>query len=272
MRTWFITGCSRGLGMALAREALARGDRVAATARSPEACAALAVEHPDRVLALTLDVLDEASVSAAVRDVEARWGIDVLVNNAGHGMYGAVEEVSDANARRIFDVNVFGLLSVTRTVLPGMRMRRAGHVVNISSIAGLIGGAGRGLYCATKFAVEGLSEAMAEELAPLGIRVTAVEPGPFRTGFSGESVLAGGTIPDYAETAGKHAEGQRARSGHQSGDPTKAAKVICDALAAKTPPGHLILGPQALKRFDAKITALTAEVDAWRTVGADTNF
>lgn len=273
MRTWLITGCSRGLGRAVALEALARGDRVVATARRGTDCADLAAVDPDRVMTQPLDVRDAGSIEAAVAAVTARWGApDVLVNNAGHGLFGAVEEVSDSEARRLFDVNLFGLLAVTRAVLPEMRAQRSGAIVNISSIAGMIGGAGRGLYSASKFAVEGLSEAMGEELAPLGIHVMAVQPGPFRTDFAGSSAMAAERrIADYAETAGRQIAAQRARDGRQPGDPAKAARVICDALEAASPPRHLILGAQALQRFDTKMSALAAEVAPWRAAGADTD-
>ncbi len=274
MKVWFITGASRGLGKAIAEEALARGDKVVATARNPADLDALVALAPDRVLALKLDVIDEEQAKAAVKAAED-WagGVDLLLNNAGHGMHGAVEEVSDENVRRIFDVNVFGLLAVTRAVLPGMRARGRGQIVNLSSIAGLMGSAGSGIYSATKFAVEGLSESMAAEVGPLGIRVTIVEPGPFRTDFNGNSlVIAGGTIPDYEETATKRTAELRAGSGKQKGDPVKAAKLICDALADPEPPLHLVVGRPALTRLQTKLDALNADVDRWRSRSEDTEF
>ena len=236
-QTWFITGSSRGLGRALALEVLAQGGKVAAAARNPAALADLVAAHPGRVLTPALDVRDGAQIAAAVSEAEA-WsgGIDVLVNNAGHGMQGAVEEVSDADARALFDVNVFGLLAVTRAVLPGMRARRRGHVVNLSSIAGLMGSAGTGIYSATKFAVEGLSESLALELEPLGIGVTIVEPGPFRTDFNGDSLAVA----------------------------AKAARVMFEAVTAAEPPLHLILGQPAYTRFEDKMQGFARDNAAWR--------
>jgi NAD(P)-dependent dehydrogenase (short-subunit alcohol dehydrogenase family) len=264
-QTWFITGSSRGLGRALALEVLARGGKVVAAARNPAALAPLAEAHPGRVLAPALDVRDAAQVAAAVSAAES-WsgGIDVLVNNAGHGMQGAVEEVSDAEARAVFDVNVFGLLAVTRAVLPGMRARGRGHVVNLSSIAGLMGSAGTGIYSATKFAVEGLSESLAKELEPLGIGVTLVEPGPFRTDFNGDSLsVAGNAIAAYS-TVSERTAALRKASGQQPGDPAKAARVMFEAVTAAEPPLHLILGRQAYVRFEEKRAGFTRDNAAWR--------
>ncbi len=264
-QTWFITGSSRGLGRALALEVLAQGGKVAAAARNPAALADLVAAHPGRVLTPALDVRDGAQIAAAVSEAEA-WsgGIDVLVNNAGHGMQGAVEEVSDADARALFDVNVFGLLAVTRAVLPGMRARRRGHVVNLSSIAGLMGSAGTGIYSATKFAVEGLSESLALELEPLGIGVTIVEPGPFRTDFNGDSLaVAGGTIADYSAVT-KRTAALRQASGQQVGDPAKAARVMFEAVTAAEPPLHLILGQPAYTRFEDKMQGFARDNAAWR--------
>jgi NAD(P)-dependent dehydrogenase (short-subunit alcohol dehydrogenase family) len=269
--TWFITGSSRGLGRALAEEVLAHGGKVVAAARVPATLDALAQAHPGRVLTPALDVRDPHQIAAAVEAAE-RWsgGIDVLVNNAGHGMHGAVEEVSDADARALFDVNVFGLLAVTRAVLPGMRKRKRGHVVNLSSIAGLAGSAGTGLYSATKFAVEGLSESLAKELEPLGLGVTIVEPGPFRTDFNGDSVaVAGGTIGDYGAVTERTAA-LRAGNGRQPGDPAKAARVMYAAVTATTPPLHLILGQQAYDRFADKMQDFTGDMAAWREKAAAT--
>lgn len=271
---WFVTGCSRGLGLALSQEILARGDRLVATARNVADLEKLSVEDEERLLRLPLDVTDSNTIENAVRAAE-KWAgrIDVLVNNAGHGMHGAVEEVSEADARRLFDVNVFGLLATLRAVLPGMRKRRRGHVVNMSSVAGLVGGAGTGLYSATKFAVEGLSEAMSHEVEPLGIGVTVLAPGPFRTDFNGSSLaVAGGTIPDYEESSTQRTAKLRAGSGHQSGDPAKAAKLIYDAVTSPNPPLHLLLGRQAYQRVEEKMQALRAEADTWRERATSTDF
>lgn len=273
-RNWFITGCSRGLGLALSREVLARGDRLIATARDPAQLKQLAVKGGDRVLILALDVTNTGSIDRAAREAE-EWfgGVDILVNNAGQGIHGAVEEVRDIDARRIFDVNVFGQLAVMRALLPGMRKRRRGHIVNMSSVSGLVGAAGTGLYSATKFAVEGLSEAMAHELRPLGIGVTVVEPGPFRTDFNGSSLaVVGGTIADYEESATQRTAKLRSGSGHHPGDPAKAASVIFDAVTSESPPLHLVLGRQAYQRIEEKIQALHADMEAWRARATRTDF
>lgn len=272
-RVWFITGCSRGLGLALSSEVLARGDRLVATARNGADLGALGDDAGDRILRLSLDVTDPASIEPAVRAAE-EWsgGIDILVNNAGHGMHGAVEEVSEANARRLFEVNVFGLLAVLRAVLPGMRRRRRGHIVNMSSVAGIAASAGTGLYSATKFAVEGLSESLSQEVKPLGIGVTIVAPGPFRTDFNGSSlVVAGGTIADYKDTAERTAK-LRAGSGRQPGDPARGAKVIYEAVTSARPPLHLVLGAQAYQRIEAKLEALEADMQSWREPACATDF
>lgn len=271
---WFVTGCSRGLGLALSREILSRGDRLVATARKPAELEPLRAEGGEQVLCLGLDVTDPGSIGKAV-DAAEEWsgGIDVLVNNAGHGMHGAVEEVSDADGRRLFDVNVFGLLAVMRAVLPGMRGRRRGHVVNMSSVSGHVGGAGTGLYSATKFAVEGLSEAMSHEVGTLGIGVTIVAPGPFRTDFNGSSVaVVGGTIGDYEESSTQRAAKLRAGSGRQAGDPAKAASVLYDAVTAPSPPLHLVLGQQAYQRVQEKYQSLQQDMDAWRGPATQTDF
>src|ERR1700730_13627142 len=205
MPVWFITGASRGLGLEITRQALGRGDQVAATARHPAAITQAIPDAGDSLLTLPLDVTSAAQAAAAVSATLARFGrIDSLVNDAGRGLLGAVEEVSDAEARTVFDVNVFGLLTVTRAILPVMRAQGAGTIINISSSGGFIGRAGWGVYCATKFAVEGLSESMGHELAPLGIQVTAIEPGAFRTNFLDDSslVTAEARIEDYTGTAG----------------------------------------------------------------------
>jgi NAD(P)-dependent dehydrogenase (short-subunit alcohol dehydrogenase family) len=205
MTVWFITGASRGFGIEITRQALARGDQVAATARHPGAITEALPDASNALLSLPLDVTSADGAAAAVSATAARFGrIDSLVNNAGRGLLGAVEEVSDAEARAVFDVNVFGLLTVTRAVLPVMRRQGTGKIINISSSGGFIRRPGWGVYCATKFAVEGLSESMGHELAPLGIQVTAIEPGGFRTNFLDESSLAtaGATIEDYTGTAG----------------------------------------------------------------------
>lgn len=274
MKTWLITGASSGLGAAIAAEALKQGDRVAVCARDLDRARRFAEPFGDKALAVRMDAVDGQTITGAVAQV-VDWsnGIDVLVNNAGHGLHGAVEEVSDEEARALFDVNVFGLLDVTRAVLPGMRERRTGHVINIGSVAGLAASAGTGLYSATKFALEGISEAMHAELGPLGIKVTVVEPGPFRTEFNGRSLhRAGTTIADYAPTAGERSAALRAGSGKQPGDPGKAGRLIVDITRSDAPPLHLCIGKVALARAREKLEDLIGELDAWEERSTATAF
>ncbi|WP_173930988.1 oxidoreductase [Chelativorans sp. Marseille-P2723] len=274
MKTWLVTGASGGLGAAITKAALHRGDRVVVSARNIEGARALAREVPDRALAVRIDVEDSQSISRGIEEALAWAGrIDVLVNNAGRGFHGAVEEVSDAEARALFETNVFGLLSVTRPVLAHMRENRTGHVINIGSMAGLASGAGTGIYCATKFALEGISEAMHAELSPLGIKVTIVEPGPFRTEFNGSSIRqAARSIPDYESTAGERIAALRASNGHQPGDPAKAAELICDIAAMDSPPLHLVVGGAAIERAQRKLEQLGAEIAAWEERSRATSF
>ncbi|WP_328646499.1 oxidoreductase [Amycolatopsis sp. NBC_00348] len=271
---WFITGCSTGLGRALATHVLERGWRAAVTARDPRTVADLVGRHGDRALALTLDVTDPSQVTAAVTRAEEAFGrIDVLVNNAGYGYLAAVEEGDDAEVRTLFDTNVFGLADVTKAVLPGMRARRSGHVVNVSSLGGLAGFGATGYYHATKFAVEGLSESLAAEVAPLGIGVTIVEPGAFRTNWSGPSMKQSPIrIDDYAETAGKRREATLATYGSQPGDPARAAEAIVTALAADEPPLRLLLGAAALTVAYGKIEALRRDFARWEDVSRSTEL
>ncbi len=260
---WFITGTSQGFGRELVRLALARGDSVVATSRDPAKVAAAFPDAGERLLPVALDLHDPASIRAAVDGAVARFGqIDVLVNNAGHGIIGALEEVSDEEAAAVFDVNIFGLLRVTRAVLPVLRRQRSGRVVNLSSIGGLVGLPGYSTYNATKFALEGLSEALALEVTPLGIRVTLVEPGPFRTDFLGSSlVMAKETIGDYADTAGKTRTAAGTRHGNQAGDPVRGAQAIIDAVVSDDPPLHLPLGKFAYERGLTKFEAMRAEFE-----------
>ncbi|HUP91240.1 MAG TPA: oxidoreductase [Solimonas sp.] len=273
-RVWLITGCSKGLGRTLAAEVLARGDRVVATARNASSLAALAAEAPARVLALALDVTDQARVGEVVQQATERFGrIDVLVNNAGYGLAGAVEEVSDAEARAQMETNFFGALACTRAVLPGMRARKSGHILQISSIAGFAATPGLGIYNASKFALEGFSEALAQEVAPLGIRVTIVEPGPFRTDWAGPSLIAARTeLPDYAATAGRTRGYLRQVSGQQAGDPQRAARAMIQVVESAEPPLRLPLGAIALGRVRGKLAAVATEVEAWQAVGLGADF
>ena len=268
-----ITGASRGFGLRIARAALARGDAVVATARQ---VASLATpDGAPGLLALPLDVTDETQAHAAVAAALARFGrIDVLVNNAGFGLLGAVEEASADEVRRLYETNVFGLLNVTRAVLPGMRARRAGHVLNLSSVGGFASGAGFGVYCSTKFAVEGLSEALHAELAPLGVHVTVVEPGYFRTEFLESQSLTVSPIvlDDYAGTSGQVREAARRISLNQPGDPEKLAAAILQVVDAQEPPRRLPLGTDTLAVIDQRATGLVEETRAWRAVSASTDF
>ncbi|WP_063737067.1 oxidoreductase [Streptomyces sp. RTd22] len=270
---WFITGCSTGLGRALATAVLEGGGRAVVTARDPETVADLAARHGDRALALALDVTDSGRVAAAVKEAEAAFGrIDVLVNNAGYGYLAAVEEGEEDEVRALFDTNFFGLAEITRAVLPGMRARRSGHIVNVSSIGGLAAFGATGYYHATKFAVEGLSESLAAEVGPLGIKVTIVEPGGFRTNWSGPSMRQSATVlDDYAETAGARRASTLATYGHQPGDPDRAAEAIIGAVRAEEPPLRLLLGRSAYDIATARLDTLRAGFEGWRdvTLGAD---
>ena len=270
---WFITGCSTGFGRELAVLLLEQGYRVVATARDVSKLADLVEGHAADALALKLDVTDPANIADAVTQAQARFGrIDVLVNNAGYGYLAAIEEGEDAPVRAMFDTNVFGLVDVTKAVLPGMRARKSGHILNLSSIGGLISFAATGYYHATKFAVEGLSGSMALELAPLGIKVTLVEPGPFRTDFAGRSIGQSATrIADYDGTAGIRREQTFARSGNQQGDPVRAAQAMIDVVASPNPPLHLLLGAPALDLARKDLKAKAAEFDSWEatTLSAD---
>ena len=270
---WFITGCSTGFGRDLAVLLLSQGQRVVATARDPSKLTDLVVGHESNALALPLDVTDEAAIADAVRQAEAKFGrIDVLVNNAGYGYLAAIEEGEDAPVRAMFDTNVFGLVSMTKAVLPGMRARKSGHILNLSSIGGLISFPATGYYHATKFAVEGLSGSLALEVAPLGIKVTLVEPGPFRTDFAGRSIgMSQIEIADYTETAGVRRKQTAARSGKQQGDPVRAAQAMIDVVASPNPPLHLLLGAPALDLARKGLVAKAADFDAWEktTLGAD---
>jgi NAD(P)-dependent dehydrogenase (short-subunit alcohol dehydrogenase family) len=275
MTVWFITGASRGFGLEITKEALSRGDSVVATARSPQAVHDAIPDGADRLLAVGLDVSAPAQVSAAVDAAIEKFGrIDVLVNNAGRGLVGAVEETSDAEARALFDVNVFGLLAVTRAVLPHMRSAGSGLVVNLSSVGGFVAWPGWGVYAATKFAVEALSEAMTHELAPLGIKSVAIEPGPFRTNFlDGSSLSVVQTkINDYSATAGA-ARGWAADTNYgQDGDPVKAAKVIVDLASRDDIPERIQLGANAVDDVAAKLARMASDQEQWRSISLSTDY
>jgi len=272
-RVWFITGASTGFGRILAEQLLAKGDKVVATARKPEQIADLRERYPDTASTLPLDVTSDTAVEAAVTAAIETFGhIDVLVNNAGYGLAGAIEEATEAEFMPVFETNVFGLIRVTRAVLPYLRRQRSGHIVNLSSIGGLIGSPGWGYYNASKFAVEGFSEVLHAELAPLGIHVTIVEPGPFRTDFLGRSgVEAAERIADYESTAGKTRQYFHDQAGKQPGDPARACAAIVAAVESSTPPMHLVLGKIAFNRMSAHLDQWKQELEAGRetALGAD---
>ena len=273
-RVWFITGTSKGFGYLLAEEALKRGERVIATARDVSKLSRLARQYPDRIHTLTLDVTNPNEIiSIAQQGIAAFGHVDTLVNNAGYGVNGAIEEVSEDEFEPMFQTNIYGLIRVTRAFLPHFRQRRSGHIFNLSSIGGLIGSPGWGFYNATKFAVEGLSEALAEEMKPLGVHVTVVEPGPFRTDFLGRSSkLARRQLRDYATTAGKAREYLKTQSGKQPGDPQKAVEAIITAANSPKPPLHLILGQVALTLFRHKLSDWHEEIAAWESVTTSADF
>ena len=253
---------------------LKRGERVIATARDVSKLSRLVRQYPDRIHTLTLDVTNPKEITSIAEQAIAALGhVDILVNNAGYGVNGAIEEVSENEFEPMFQTNIYGLIRVTRAFLPHFRQRRSGHVVNLSSIGGLIGSPGWGFYNATKFAVEGFSEALAEEVKPLGMRVTIVEPGPFRTEFLGRSgKLAKRHLPDYAATAGKAREYLRTQSGKQPGDPQKAVEAIIAAVNSAKPPLHLILGRIALTRFRKKLSDWHEEIAEWESVTTGADF
>lgn len=273
-RVWFITGCSTGFGRALAEAVLARGERVIATARKQAHVQELEDRFPERARALVLDVTDAAQVRAVADTAIAHFdGVDVLINNAGYGQMGAIEENSANEAQAQFATNVFGALAVTQAFLPHMRERRRGHILNVSSVSGFVSRAGTGIYSASKFALEAISEALAQEVAPLGIRVTIVEPGVFRTDFAGRSLhMAETVIDDYTATAGATRSALQQINGQQPGDPVRAVAAIIAAVAAEAPPLRLILGSDALGRIRTKLATVSREADTWEATSVGTDF
>jgi NAD(P)-dependent dehydrogenase (short-subunit alcohol dehydrogenase family) len=271
---WLVTGCSSGFGRALVERVLQHGHRCVATARNPAGIADLVRAHPGQSLALSLDVTDDKQRRDAVAKAEEAFGrIDVLVNNAGHGYSAAIEEGEESEIRRMFETNFFALAAMTRVVLPGMRSRGKGHIVNISSVGGLVGNPASGYYCATKFAVEGMSQALAKEVAPLGIRVTLIEPGPFRTDFQGRSMTSvAKPIDAYAPTAGARRAQLLASSGKQAGDPARAADAIIKIVESADPPLHLLLGKVAVNRAREELREVLRSVDTWEKVSLATDF
>lgn len=272
-KVWFITGCSTGFGRALALEALQQGNKVGVSARKTEDIQDIINKYPETAIAIKLDVTNDVEITSATAKMLDQFGrIDVLVNNAGIGYFGAIEESEDQEVRRMFEINVFGLANITKAVLPVMRKQKSGHIVNIASIGGLVGFPGVGFYNATKFAVDGLSESLSKEVAPLGIKVTIVAPSGFRTDWAGRSANNSNVvIDDYASTAGANKATIRGYSGNQPGDPVKAAEAIVAAVNDSNPPLRLLLGAGALKGARNKITELQKDFDAWEktTLGAD---
>ncbi|MGY2733259.1 oxidoreductase [Sphingomonas sp. UYP23] len=271
---WFITGCSTGFGRELAQQVLARGWRLVATARDAERVRDLAEGAEDRVLALALDMADAGQIAAAVTAATERFGaIDVLVNNAGYGYQASIEEGEDAEIRAQFEANVFGLFALTRAVLPGMRARKSGHVINLSSVAGFVGFPGSGYYAASKHAVEGFSDALRAEGAPVGIKVTCVEPGPFRTDWAGRSLKQTPVaIAAYAETAGKRLASTSEISGSQAGDPARAAAAMIALTEQADPPRHLVLGQWGYDAVTKTLRDALAEIEAGEATSIGTDF
>jgi NAD(P)-dependent dehydrogenase (short-subunit alcohol dehydrogenase family) len=272
MTKWFITGISRGLGQALAEAALARGDLVIGTTRDGKHGIA---ESRGKLQVLKLDVGDAAAVESIVAEAfERAGGLDVIVNNAGYGLLGAIENASDTEAARLFEVNVFGTFRVIRAALPKLRQQGRGHVINLTSIAGRAPMAGSGLYSASKSAVEGLSQALAQEVAPLGIKVTVVAPGAFRTDFLSETSIRKSAPADdaYADSVGKVLGKLDDMAGKQLGDPERAARALLEVVDSGHPPLHLLLGSDALRRAREKLEVLTKEIDQWETLTRSTDF
>lgn len=273
-KVWLITGCSTGFGRSLAQAVLQHGDRLIATARKPEQLQDLVSQYPDNVKAIRLDVTNLNEVQAAVKAaIEAFEQVDVLVNNAGYGLIGALEEVSEEQIRCNFETNFFGALNMIRAILPVMRQQQSGHIINMSAIAGFNNELGFSIYGSAKFALEGVSEALRGEVAPLGIKVTIVEPGPFRTDFIGRSLeRVEQSIDAYNATVGQFWEFLNKISGSQPGNPDKAANALIKVVESPNPPLRLVLGKYAYSKFREKIKSLTAELDTWEEIAVNTDF
>lgn len=274
MRSWIITGCSTGIGRAIARHVLEIGDRAAVTARRPSDVADIVAAHPDRAIALPLDVADPAQVTAAVAQAEARFGgIDVLVNNAGYGYVASIEEGDEADIKAMYEVNLFGALRMMRAVLPGMRARRQGRIIQISSLAGRISNPATGHYSGSKFALEAISEALSREVEDLGIRVCSIAAGMFRTDFSGRSLRTGdAAVADY--DAGVHERMKLVQSvdGRQPGDPAKLARIVATVAGMPDPPRQLIAGPDAYRAIGARMDEIRAAMATHEALSLDTAF
>lgn len=272
-QTWFITGASSGFGMAFARYALQQGYNVVATARSPEKLADLASAHPDRLLTLRLDVTASGEAAAAVEAATARFGgIDVLLNNAGYGIVGALEETSAVDFRAQMETNFFGAVETIRAVLPGMRARRSGAIVNISSLGGQLSFCGFSAYSATKFALEGMSEALAQEVAPFGVKVLIVEPGAFRTGFAADALKHMPVMPAYKDIIGGTRDFAHGMHGNQAGDPSRAARAIDLALKAEATPLRLALGEDAVNAIRSHSEQMLKDLADWEKLSLSTVF
>jgi NADP-dependent 3-hydroxy acid dehydrogenase YdfG len=273
-KVWLITGSSTGLGRALAQAVLERGYHLVATARKPEQLKEMSDRYPDRVTTIALDVTNPQSIQQAVEAaLNAYNRIDVLVNNAGYGTVGAIEEVNDDDIRRQFDTNLFGAINVTRAILPTLREQRSGHILNISSANGISAFAGVGIYSATKFALEAISEALAQEVKPLGIKVTIIEPGSSRTNFSSRALSTlSHQINDYAETSGKIVQRLQERDGKQPNDPAKAAAAMIQVVESDNPPLRLALGEDSVNIITQKLESMKTELEAWKDVSMNTAF
>jgi NADP-dependent 3-hydroxy acid dehydrogenase YdfG len=273
-KVWFITGTSSGFGRELAEQILAKGEKVVATARKPEVLQDLIEKYPETARAIKLDVTNETDVKNAISETIKEFGrIDVLVNNAGYAIVGAIEEVTNEQAKQQFDTNIFGVLNVTREALPILREQKSGHIVNIGSLVGISAFTSLGIYSASKFALEGLSEALAAEVAPHGIKTTIVEPGPFHTGFSGKGIFSGENLQPEAYPSTKELTDNFYQfDSPNSGDPRKAVKIIIEAVESENPPFRLPLGLFAYEAIEAKLENVKQEIADWRTRAIQTNF
>jgi NAD(P)-dependent dehydrogenase (short-subunit alcohol dehydrogenase family) len=274
-RVWLITGCSTGFGRILARRALERGERVVATARRAESIQDLAsvAKRPGQLLTLELDVTQLDQIRSVVGEANQTFGrIDVLINNAGYGSVGALEEFSSAEIRRVFETNVFGLMEMTRAVLPIMRAQKSGHIMNLSSVAGMVSLPGATIYASTKFAVEGLTEGLAGELAPFGIRVYLIEPGGVRTDFANRSLYTAPYLPEYAEALASTRKYYETIGGQQPGDPEACARVMMELIDHPSPPLRLPMGKVAVARIKKKLEQYQTEISTWEAVAASTDY
>lgn len=274
MGTWLITGCSSGLGRALAEAVLRHGDQAVVTARNAAAIEDFASAYPETAVAAALDVTDKSQIAAVIERAEERFGpIDVLVNNAGYGYRAAVEEAEDADVELLFATNFFGAVSLIKAALPGMRARRRGTIINISSIAARRAMPGSGYYAATKFALEGMSDALRREVAPLGIDVLVVEPGPFRTDFAGRSLKESAiVIEDYAGTAGLRRKEKDKSDGTQTGDPRRAAEAIIKLVDSRVMPFRLLLGSEAIALVSDELNGQRRELEEWKSLSLGADF